>query len=54
MGKYVEEAEMYRAFNMGVGMIFVVNPSQVDAVLGKTDGYVIGHIEAGEKGCELV
>ena len=54
LGEYVEETEMYRAFNMGVGMIFVVNPSEVDAVLEKTDGYVIGHIEIGKKGCELV
>ena len=54
MGEHVEENEMYRAFNMGVGMIFVANPSQVDAILEKTDGYVIGHIEAGEKGCDLV
>ncbi|MEA3316199.1 MAG: phosphoribosylformylglycinamidine cyclo-ligase [Campylobacterota bacterium] len=54
MGKYVEEIEMYRAFNMGVGMIFVVNKSQVDTVLEKTDGYVIGEIIEGEKGCDLV
>ncbi len=54
MGEHVEENEMYRAFNMGVGMIFVVNPSKVDAVLENTDGYVIGHIESGEKGCDLV
>ena len=54
MGKYVEESEMYRAFNMGVGMIFVVNPSNIDEILKNTDGYVIGHIKAGEKGCELV
>ena len=54
MGKYVEEAEMYRAFNMGVGMIFVVNKSQVDTILEKTDGYVIGEIIDGEKGCDLV
>jgi len=54
MGKYVEESEMYRAFNMGVGMIFVVNPSQVDTVIDKTDGYVIGEVVAGNKGCDLV
>ena len=29
-------------------------PSQVDTILEKTDGYVIGHIEAGEKGCDIV
>ncbi|MEA3512223.1 MAG: phosphoribosylformylglycinamidine cyclo-ligase [Campylobacterota bacterium] len=54
MGEHVEETEMYRAFNMGVGMIFVANPSQVDTILEKTDGYVIGHIETGTKGCDLV
>ena len=54
MGEHVEETEMYRAFNMGVGMIFVANASQVDAILEKTDGYVIGHIEKGEKGCDIV
>jgi len=54
MGEHVEESEMYRAFNMGVGMIFVANPSQVDAILEKTDGYVIGEIIAGDKGCDLV
>ncbi len=54
MGEHVEESEMYRAFNMGVGMIFVVNPSKVDAVLENTDGYIIGSIEVGDKGCTLV
>ncbi len=54
MGEHVEEVEMYRAFNMGVGMIFVANPSQVDTILEKTDGYVIGNIISGEKGCDLI
>ncbi len=54
MGKYVEESEMYRAFNMGVGMIFVVNSTKVDSILANTDGYIIGSIEVGEKGCVLV
>ncbi len=54
MGEHVEESEMFRAFNMGVGMIFVANPSQVDAILSKTDAYVIGSIIEGEKGCYIV
>jgi len=54
MGQHVEDTEMFRAFNMGVGMIFVVNPSKVDAVLKNTDGYVIGEIAKGEKGCDIV
>jgi len=54
MSQHVEEAEMFRAFNMGVGMIFVVNPANVDDVLSSTDGYVIGHIENGKKGCDII
>jgi phosphoribosylformylglycinamidine cyclo-ligase len=54
MSQYVQEDEMYRAFNMGVGMIFVVDSSKVDAILSKTDGYIIGEIISGNKGCELV
>lgn len=54
MGQYVEEEEMYRAFNMGVGMVWVIDPENVDAVLSNTDGYVIGALAHGEKGVEMV
>jgi phosphoribosylformylglycinamidine cyclo-ligase len=54
MGQYVAEDEMYRAFNMGVGMVWVVEPEDVDAVLDNTDGYVIGALVEGEKGVEMV
>ena len=54
MSQYVDEAEMYRAFNMGVGMVWVVEPEDVDSVLANTDGCVIGELAAGEKGVELV
>ena len=54
MGQYVEEEEMYRAFNMGVGMVWVVDPENVDAVLANTDGYVIGELAQGDKGVEMV
>jgi len=54
ISQYVEEDEMFRAFNMGVGMVWVVEPEDVDAVLAGTDGYVIGHLEAGEKGVDLI
>ena len=54
MGNHVETEEMYRTFNMGVGMILVVNPDNVDAVLANTDGYVIGELADGEKGVEYV
>ena len=54
MGEHVELEEMYRTFNMGVGMVLVVSEQNVDAVLANTDGYVIGHIAEGEKGVEFI
>ena len=54
MGQHVELEEMYRTFNMGVGMILVVNPANVDSILANTDGYVIGHIAVGEKCVEFI
>jgi len=54
MSQYVAEEEMYRAFNMGVGMVWVVEPEDVEAVLASTDGYVIGALAKGEKGVEMV
>jgi phosphoribosylformylglycinamidine cyclo-ligase len=49
MSQYVEECEMHRTFNMGVGMILVVSPENVDAVLNSSDGYVIGELAEGER-----
>jgi phosphoribosylformylglycinamidine cyclo-ligase len=49
----VEEEEMFRTFNMGVGMVWVVEPENVDAVLDATDAYVIGELVSGEKGVTL-
>ncbi len=54
MRQYVDEEEMFRAFNMGVGMVWVVEPEDVDSVLANTDGYVIGELVSGQKGVELV
>jgi phosphoribosylformylglycinamidine cyclo-ligase len=54
ISQHVERSEMYRAFNMGVGMILVVRPENVDHVLANTDGYVIGHLEAGKREAVLV
>jgi len=53
MSQYVEESEMYRTFNMGVGLILAVSPENVDFVLQNSDGYVIGELEKGDKGVEL-
>ncbi len=54
IGEHVERSEMFRAFNMGVGMVLVVKPENLDSVLNGSDGYVIGTIEAGAKAAVLV
>ncbi|WP_066348074.1 phosphoribosylformylglycinamidine cyclo-ligase [Aliarcobacter cryaerophilus] len=54
MSNHVELEEMYRTFNMGVGMILVVNPSNVDVILSSTDGYVIGELKSGDRKVEFI
>lgn len=51
---HVAEDEMYRAFNMGVGMILVVEESNVAKVLAATDGYEIGEIVEGERAAIMI
>jgi len=49
----VDEDEMYRVFNMGIGMTFIVNPDDIgavtDALKDLTDVYEIGSVVSGEK-----
>ncbi len=54
MRAHVEEEEMYRTFNMGVGMVLVVSPEHADHVLGNSDGYLIGRLEKGDGAVRLV
>ena len=54
----IEEKIMYNTYNMGVGMVLAVAPADVEkaveAILKAGDTpYVIGSIEAGEKGVDL-
>lgn len=49
LGKYVEENELYRTFNMGVGMVLVVDKNNVDSVLRSSDGYIIGEVNNSSK-----
>ena len=54
----IEEHMMYNTYNMGLGMIVAVDPADVDKTMeamkaaGDTP-YVVGAIEAGEKGVTL-
>jgi len=54
MSEHVAEEEMYRAFNMGVGMILVVDDADVETVLSKTDGYLIGEIKEGARKAVMI
>ena len=49
----VDENEMARTFNMGIGMVFIVDPSNVDAVKDAlkdlTEVYEIGSVVNGDK-----
>jgi len=49
----VDEDEMFRAFNMGIGMIFIVDSTDVnsvkDALKDLTKVYEIGSVVSGEK-----
>ena len=54
----IEEQMMYNTFNMGIGMVLAVDPSDVDATLAalaKTgdQAWLIGEVTDGEKGVEL-
>ena len=54
----IEEEMMYNTYNMGLGMILAVDPADVEKTLEaiKAAGdapYVVGRIEAGEKGVDL-
>lgn len=54
IGQHVDRHEMFRAFNMGVGMILVVKEGDVADVLAATDGYIIGRLEEGKREAVLV
>lgn len=54
----IEEEMMYNTYNMGLGMIVAVDPSDVDAAVKAIEvsgekAYVVGQVEAGEKGVTL-
>ncbi len=53
MSKHVEESEMYRTFNMGVGMVLVVSPENAEAIVSGSNGYVIGTIVKGDGSVRL-
>ena len=56
LSRYVEKEEMYRTFNMGVGMILAVDKNKADDVLHlakSLNAYVIGEVCEGS-GVKLI
>ena len=55
----VEDEEMTRVFNLGLGMVLMVSAATADAALGALrsaglDPEIVGRVEAGEHGVDLV
>lgn len=55
----IEEKMMYNTYNMGLGMVLAINPSDVEKTIAAVEAagekaYVVGHVENGEKGVTLV
>lgn len=54
----IEEKMMYNTYNMGIGMMLAVDPTDADRVLevlkaAGENAYIVGQVEAGEKGVVL-
>lgn len=54
MGKYVKQSEMFRTFNMGVGMVVVASKDNAKFIIENSDAYEIGEIAEGKKRVNLV
>jgi phosphoribosylformylglycinamidine cyclo-ligase len=55
----VEEAEMFRVFNMGIGFVMIVSPYYVESIQRQLEEdrvrtFVIGEVREGEPGVEFV
>ena len=56
---HVPDVEMYRAFNMGIGMVLLVDRAAASGILQRLDGSgvaaaIIGEVQAGAKEVQLV
>ncbi|MBD8973811.1 MAG: phosphoribosylformylglycinamidine cyclo-ligase [Clostridiales bacterium] len=55
----IEEQMMYNTYNMGIGMMLAVEAADADKTVealkaAGEDAFVVGHVEAGEKGVTLI
>ncbi len=54
IGQHVAREEMFRAFNMGVGMVLVVRPEDAATILKDSDAYEIGEITEGPREAVII
>ncbi len=55
----IEDQMMYNTYNMGLGMVLAIDPADKDKALDAIEAagdkaWVVGSVEAGEKGVELI
>ncbi len=50
----IDENEMYHAFNMGIGMIIIAAPDQVNSIKKIIDVHEIGFVVAGENQVNII
>ena len=50
----IDENEMYRAFNMGIGMIMIAAPDQVNSIKKIIDVHEIGFVVEGENKVNII
>ncbi|MBJ7258953.1 MAG: phosphoribosylformylglycinamidine cyclo-ligase [Chthoniobacterales bacterium] len=50
----ISQDEMFRVFNMGVGLVLIVSAENAAAVVRKTGGRVIGEVVKGPRGVQFV
>lgn len=51
----IPDAESYRVFNMGIGMVIICSPANLETILTEVPGiYQIGKVTAGEKKVTIV
>lgn len=53
LSQHLDPNESFRVLNMGIGMVLVVKPQNLDFVLKTTDGYVIGEVVNTHQGINI-
>ena len=55
----IDEKMMYNTYNMGLGMVLAVDPTQADAAVKAIEAagekaYIVGEVKSGDKGITIL